>query len=191
MPRGILAKFAFYFPLVAPHIICYLFSKKKGKVDEDISNQWNNKDIVDEKYPVISLGIVLVMYPPYRNVFYMRMGRVSWLLSLFLNPVRNVTMGNDGNIQGGFNLVHGYGTTINGSSVIGRNCTVLHNVTIGVGRGGCPVIGDNCFIGTGAIIIGKVKIGDNVKIGAGTVVTKNVPSNATVVGSASRVILGK
>lgn len=65
---------------------------------------------------------------------------------------------------------------------IGCNCTILHNVTIGAGRGGAPTIGDNVYIGAGAIIIGDIKIGDNVKVGAGAVVFKDVPSNSTVVG---------
>lgn len=38
------------------------------------------------------------------------------------------------------------------------------------------IIGDNCYIGSGAIIIGRVVIGDFAVIGAGSVVTKDVPS---------------
>ncbi|HTJ10956.1 MAG TPA: acyltransferase [Dinghuibacter sp.] len=37
------------------------------------------------------------------------------------------------------------------------------------------IIGRNCYIGSGAIIIGKVTIGDYAVIGAGSVVTKDVP----------------
>ena len=42
-------------------------------------------------------------------------------------------------------------------------------------------IGNNCYIGSGAIIIGPVKIGDYAVVGAGAVVTKDVMS-ATLVG---------
>ncbi|MFZ4801200.1 MAG: acyltransferase [Chlorobium sp.] len=52
------------------------------------------------------------------------------------------------------------------------------DVTIGVG----------CYIGSGAIIIGKVDIGDYAVIGAGSVVTKNVPSRAFVAGVPARLI---
>ena len=45
------------------------------------------------------------------------------------------------------------------------------------------VIGDNCWIGQRAIILGGVEIGDFVTIGAGSVVTKNVPSNCLVAGN--------
>lgn len=44
-------------------------------------------------------------------------------------------------------------------------------------------IGENCWIGSGAIINGKVTIGDNTVIGAGSVVTKNIPANVFAVGN--------
>jgi serine O-acetyltransferase len=77
---------------------------------------------------------------------------------------------------------------------IGSDLTILQQVTIGSNTLidsaglGAPTIGDRCYIGAGAKIIGAVKIGDNVRIGANAVVTKDVPDNATVVGF-NRVIL--
>ena len=66
---------------------------------------------------------------------------------------------------------------------IGKNCTIYPGVTIGGKIGnGCPTIGDNCFIGLGAKIIGKVNIGDNVIIAPNAVVVKNVASNSVVGG---------
>ena len=84
--------------------------------------------------------------------------------------------------------MHGIGTVFNAASVIGKNCTVLHNVTIGAGRGGAPTLGDNVYVGAGALIIGGVKIGDNVKIGANCVVVEDIPANATVVMQKPRII---
>lgn len=49
-------------------------------------------------------------------------------------------------------------------------------------------IGNNVFIGAGAIILCGVSIGDNVIVGAGTVVTHNIPSNLVVGGNPARVI---
>lgn len=49
-------------------------------------------------------------------------------------------------------------------------------------------IGDNCYIGTGATILGPVTIGDNVTIGAGAVVTKDIPSNVVVAGNPAKII---
>lgn len=75
---------------------------------------------------------------------------------------------------------------ISGGAIIGRNCVIFQQVTIGSNtlpdsKGiGAPVIGDNCYIGAGAKIIGNVKIGDNVRIGANAIVYKDVPNNSVV-----------
>ena len=50
------------------------------------------------------------------------------------------------------------------------------------------IIGNNVWIGGGAIICPGVKIGDNVIIGAGSVVTKDIPDNLIVAGNPCRVI---
>lgn len=50
------------------------------------------------------------------------------------------------------------------------------------------VIGKNCFIGAGAIILPNVTIGDEVIVGAGSVVTKDIPSNSAVGGNPARII---
>lgn len=55
-------------------------------------------------------------------------------------------------------------------------------------RGGAPEIGDNCYIGAGAKIIGNIVIGDNVKIGANCVVVEDIPDNCTVVLEKPRII---
>lgn len=77
----------------------------------------------------------------------------------------------------------GLGCVIHSSAVIGDNCKIQQNITIG-GRGtsGTPTIGNNVFIGAGATILGNVIIGDNVKIGAMSLVLDDVPPNSTVVG---------
>lgn len=73
--------------------------------------------------------------------------------------------------------------------LISHQVTIGSN-TLGDSKGkGAPEIGDNCFIGAGAKIIGNVKIGDNVRIGANAVVVKNVPDNAVVVNQPTRIIL--
>lgn len=51
-------------------------------------------------------------------------------------------------------------------------------------------IGNNVWIGGGAIILPGVEIGDNVVIGAGSVVTKSIPDNTVAVGNPCRVIRG-
>jgi len=65
-------------------------------------------------------------------------------------------------------LPHGLnGIIISHNAVVGANCTIFHQVTIGEGNGGAPTIGDNWLRGAGAKIIGGIKIGNNVKIGGG------------------------
>lgn len=82
----------------------------------------------------------------------------------------------------------GLGCTVHYKAKIGKNCRILPNVMIGskfekgMPDEKVPVIGDNVFIGTGAIIIGNIQIGDNVIIAANSVVTKNVPNNSYAVG---------
>ena len=84
---------------------------------------------------------------------------------------------------------HGlYGIIVSHNAVIGANCTIFHQVTIGEGKGGAPSIGDNCLIGAGAKLIGGIYIGNNVKIGAGCVVVDDVPDGATVVAQKARMI---
>ena len=51
-----------------------------------------------------------------------------------------------------------------------------------------PIIGDNVYIGAGAVILGEVTVGDNVVIGANAVVTKDVPSNSIAAGVPAKII---
>ncbi|HKZ36225.1 MAG TPA: serine acetyltransferase [Chryseolinea sp.] len=90
---------------------------------------------------------------------------------------------------------HGiYGVFISGGAVIGRNCVIFQHVTIGSNtlidskNHGAPTVGDNCYIGAGAKIIGNVKVGNNVRIGANTVVYQDVPDNCVVTSSLQKVV---
>lgn len=88
---------------------------------------------------------------------------------------------------GGLRIPHLNGIIVSDSARMGANCTVFHQVTIGIlgvpGKDGAPCIGDGVLIGAGAKVLGPVRIGDCVRIGANAVVTKDVPSGATVVGA--------
>lgn len=73
---------------------------------------------------------------------------------------------------------------------IGNYCTILPMVLIGKkkpGVQGKTIIGDHCYIGTGATILGPIKIGNNVIIGAGAVVTKDIPDDQTVMGIPAKI----
>ena len=86
-------------------------------------------------------------------------------------------------------LPHGlHGIFISRYAVIGKNCWIYQNVTIGEVNGKAPVIGDGCLIGAGAIIVGNIRIGNDVKIGAGTVVSTDIAEGCTVVAQPPRII---
>lgn len=78
---------------------------------------------------------------------------------------------------------------------IGRDAVIFQQVTIGSNTTegskhyGAPTIGDNCYIGAGAVVIGGIKIGNNVRIGANATVVTDIPDNAVVVSQPSRIIL--
>lgn len=87
-------------------------------------------------------------------------------------------------------LPHGlHGVYISRYASVGKGCRIYQNVTVGEVNGKAPRIGDGCFIGAGASIVGDINIGKNVKIGAGAVVFTDVPDGATVVAQAPRIVI--
>lgn len=85
----------------------------------------------------------------------------------------------------------GMGVVIHSKSIIGENCTICQQVTIGGGNSrfpGVPVIGNNVYIAKGSIVMGGITIGNNVTIGANAVVTKPVPDNAIVAGVPAKIL---
>ena len=88
---------------------------------------------------------------------------------------------------------HGMGVVIGETSEIGDNVTIYHAVTLGGispsidserqrHKKRHPSIGNNVVIGSGAQILGPVKIGDNARVAANAVVVNDVKENATVIG---------
>jgi serine O-acetyltransferase len=87
---------------------------------------------------------------------------------------------------------HGMGVVIGETTEIGDDVLLYQGVTLG-GTGNeqgkrHPTIGNNVVIGTGAKVLGSIRIGNNVKIGAGSVVVHPVPDFSTVVGIPGRVV---
>lgn len=84
---------------------------------------------------------------------------------------------------------NGLGTVFHPESVVGRNCVIAQNVTLG-SRGkpdDKPAVGDNVYIGPGAKCLGG-RIGSNVVVGANAVVLKEVPDNCVVAGVPAKII---
>lgn len=95
----------------------------------------------------------------------------------------------DSDIGGGLQIPHPNGVVIHENAVIGSNCMIMQQVTIGQLAGPpVPRLGDRVYVGAGAKILGGVIIGDGARIGANAVVLTDVPANCTAVGIPARVI---
>ncbi|WBL22052.1 DapH/DapD/GlmU-related protein [Zunongwangia sp. HRR-M8] len=166
---------------VVPHLLVTYFSSEKEKIRLDLEAFAKiQKKNIHGFYG--SLMHYLINCKEFRNVFYMRVGpRKTHLLGLLLKPAPLLFLGvKSENCGGGVFVQHGNSTIVLAKS-IGESFWVNQNVTVGWTKLGCPTIGDNVRIGTGAVVIGPITIGNNVTIGAGAIVAKNVPSNCTIV----------
>ena len=94
---------------------------------------------------------------------------------------------------------HGMGVVIGETSEVGDNVTIYHAVTLGGSSPSIdsekqrhekrhPTIGNDVVIGSGAQIIGPIKVGNNARIAANAVVVKDVPENATMFGIPARAV---
>jgi len=91
-----------------------------------------------------------------------------------------------------FFIDHGMGVVIGETTEIGDDVLLYQGVTLG-GTGKVtgkrhPTLGNGVVVGTGAKILGNIRIGDFSKVGAGSVVVRPVPDRSTVVGIPGRVV---
>lgn len=90
-------------------------------------------------------------------------------------------------------VVHNFGgVLIHGR--LGRNCTIVQGAQL-ISRSdgkdsGWPTLGDNVFVGSGAKVVGNIRVGNNVRIGANAVVMADVPDDSLVMPPESKVIRG-
>jgi serine O-acetyltransferase len=94
-----------------------------------------------------------------------------------------------------FFIDHGMGVVIGETSVIGDDVLLYQGVTLG-GTGHeqgkrHPTLGNHVAVGSGATILGNIRIGDGVKVGAGSVVVRPAPDQSTVVGVPGRIVAVK
>jgi serine O-acetyltransferase len=95
----------------------------------------------------------------------------------------------DAQIGGGLVMPHPNGVVMHQDAVIGTNCMVMQQVTIGqLAHGAVPRLGSGVYVGAGAKILGPVVIGDGAAVGANAVVLDHVPAGATAVGVPARVV---
>ena len=106
---------------------------------------------------------------------------------------QNVKIGNFAEVK---NSKIGKNSNLNHHCYIGDSLIGM-NVNIGAGVVTCnfdgknklkTIIGDNCFIGSGTMIIAPRNIGSNVTTGAGSIITKDIEHNLIVVGNPAKIM---
>ncbi len=117
-----------------------------------------------------------------------RLGPLSAVIYKLNALLTGAVIGRAARFGHGLVVLHSAGVVVNSGVWAGRNVIIESGVTIGAEKGGCPTIGDNVFIGSGAKLIGPIRVGSNVRIGANAVVLHDVPDGATAVGVPAKVV---
>ena len=95
-------------------------------------------------------------------------------------------------IQPGLHISHYVGIVVDDQVIIGHDCNINHEVTIGVKYGGrnpgVPVIGDRVYLGPGCKVIGGISLGNDVAVGANSVVVESVPDSGVAAGVPAKVL---
>ena len=125
----------------------------------------------------------------FRNI---GLGFIGWIFFEQNKLCNGCVVGRKAEFGPGLVFTHPVGIVINAAVKGGKNITIESGVVIGTARHGLPVVvpvlGNDIYVGTGAKILGGIKIGNNVKVGANAVVIKDVPDGATVVGIPARIV---
>jgi len=173
----------------------------------NIKNFFNQIDSIIERDPAAGsrLGVIF-LYPSFHVMFFYKIGNVFWRYNLkfiarlimhFARIFTGIEIHPGAKIGKNFFMDHGLGIVIGETTEIGENVTIYQGVTLGGimpsvesdlqrNKKRHPTIGNNVIIGSGAQILGSIKIGDNARVGANSVVSKDVPSNVTVAGVPAR-----
>lgn len=151
-----------------------------------------------------SLLEVILLYPGYHaflvhrvsHLFYnMRLFFLARLISQISRTLTGIEIHPGAKIGKRLFIDHGMGVVIGETAVIGDDCLIYHQVTLG-GMGAKnkkrhPTLGNNVMVGTGAKVLGNIHIGDNVKIGANCIVIKDVEAGNTIIGVPGEVLSKK
>ncbi|MBM3253499.1 MAG: serine O-acetyltransferase [Candidatus Omnitrophica bacterium] len=137
-------------------------------------------------------GLHAIIFHRMANTLYRwRIPILPRMISQFARHLTGIEIHPGAKIGKGLFIDHGMGVVIGQTSEIGDNVTIFQGVTLG-GTGKekgkrHPTLGNNVVLGTGAKVLGNIRVGNNVNIGANAVVIKDVPDNSTVVGVPGRI----
>ena len=155
-----------------------------------------------------SILSIILTYPGVKAVFFHKISHffyvagfdlVARIISQTVRFFTGVEIHPGANIGKNLFIDHGMGVVIGETSEIGDNVTIYHSVTLGGSSPSIdsekqrhekrhPTIGNDVVIGSGAQIIGPIKVGNNSRIAANAVVVKDVPENATMVGIPAKAV---
>ena len=159
-------------------------------------------DAVFERDPAARSRVeVILTYAGFQALMFHRVAHRLWTMRLRLlgrviaqvsRWITGVEIHPGAKIGHGFFIDHGMGVVIGETTEIGDFVTLFQGVTLG-GTGKekgkrHPTLGNHVVVGSGAKVLGNIRIGDFVKIGANSVVLRSVPSNSTVIGIPGRII---
>ena len=160
------------------------------------------KSIQERDPAASSILIVLLTYPCVKSIFFHRVAHMIWNMNLHIigrmisqlsRFLTGIEIHPAAKIGKNLFIDHGMGVVIGQTTEIGDNVTLYHGVTLGwispaikskeqVGIKRHPSIGNDVIIGSGAQILGPIKVGVCARIGSNAVVTKDVPKGAIMVG---------
>lgn len=169
----------------------------KSDIERLLGRKVKNRDIV--KLLVTNLGVVAIANYRLQAWFF---NKGLYPLATWIRLWNNIITGADFavgcKIGKGLIIKHPNGIVVGGGVVIGENCILLHQVTLGEKSGdgsdqthAYPTVLNNVVINAGAKLIGNITVGDNAIIGANAVVIKDVPANSAAVGIPARNIISK
>lgn len=167
-----------------------------------IKNLYEDAKNITQKDPAATNVIsVILLYPGFKAVFYHRIAHFFYrhklyfwarAISQFSRFITGIEIHPGARIGNRLLIDHGMGVVIGETAIVGDDCTIYHQVTLG-GTGKerkkrHPTIGNNVIVGSGSKVLGNITIGDNVKIGANSVLLSDTPSNVTVVGVPAKIV---
>ncbi len=166
-------------------------------------------DTIKKRDPAAkSILSIILTYPGVKAVFFHQISNffykagfdlIARIISQLVRFFTGIEIHPGAKIGKNLFIDHGMGVVIGETSEIGNNVTIYHAVTLGGSSPSIdserqrhekrhPTIGNDVVIGSGAQIIGPIKVGNNARIAANAVVVKNVPDNATMVGIPAKAV---